>query len=83
MLLAMLKEVPPTCWCHNPAIRNEDHNTVAMFFAYNEIYPPDNWAHNCYLVNKKGHCVSDILKGFGHDVPDLWRITVDSTLKDP
>ena len=37
--------IPPKEWYHNPLLRNEGADTVALILIYNDILPPKEWEH--------------------------------------
>ena len=45
MILANNGIIPPKEWYHNPLLKNEIKDTVALILIYNDILPPKEWEH--------------------------------------
>ena len=52
MLLAENGIIPPKEWYHEPKLKNQFGNTVAMLLAWKGIASPPEWRHNPYLANE-------------------------------
>ena len=45
MLLAIHNITSPKEWIHNPALRDNEGNTVAIILSTRGIIPPKEWIH--------------------------------------
>ena len=73
MILAKNGIIPSEEWEHDPELKDNNNETVAMQIAYYcKQVPPDEWDHNPNIRNIWGDTVEYFLKYNNIRVPPEW-----------